>query len=74
MLTRTQWVGVAVLAAVLCAGCGGSSAPTNSTTSGTKADDSRDAANLARRGHTPGPSVVVVTLHVKDMGTKLNLL
>ena len=74
MPNRTRQVGVVVLAAVLCTGCGGSSTSDNSTTAGTVAADPRDADNLAPRGQTLSPSVARVTIHVKDMGTKLNLL
>ena len=74
MLTRTQSVFVAILAGVLCTGCGGSSTSGNLTTAGTGADNPKNAAKAVPRGQTPSPSVAVVTFHVKDMGTKLNLL
>ena len=60
--------------AVLCTGCGGPSSSHNSMEAGTETDDRRDTANVAPRGHTPSPSVAVLTIHVKDMGTRLNLL
>jgi hypothetical protein len=67
-------VGWVVLAAVLCTGCGGTATSGKSTTAGTVADDPRDAATVAPRELAPSSSAAVVTLHVKDMGTKLNLL
>ena len=74
MLTRTQWLGVAVLAAVLCTGCSGAASSANSAKAGTAADDQKDAASAAPRGQTPSNRTAVVTFHVKDMGTRLNLL
>lgn len=73
-LPMIRLIGAACLACVFCAGCGRSPASGNPTTGRTEADAPSDTAIVARRGQTPSSSVAVVTLHVKDMGTKLNLL
>ena len=74
MLTRTRFVCVVMTIAVFCTGCGGSSTSANSATAYTAADDQKDATSAARRGLSPSNLTAVVTFHVKDMGTRLNLL
>ena len=73
MRTRTQLV-VAVIVAVLAytgSGCGGSSV-VKSPAAGSKSEPKDgDSGPL---GEKPSPSIALVTFHVQDMGTKLNLL
>ena len=72
MLARTQLLCVTALSALFCCSCGGSSTPGAATTAGADTGRAKDKGVAA--GQTPTPSVVVVTLHVKDMGKRLNLL
>jgi hypothetical protein len=73
-LMPSSWKTVAILAILLCAGCGDSKSPGNAAATQGEPPASNSAGDESSHAPSPSPAIASVTIHVKEMGTKLNLL